>query len=362
MSAQNLSRSYLDSLSYEELLTDFNEFSGDSINQEQIARTYLNRARKDGDTIKMARGYDRLARIFDPKVNLEFADSVITLTKNHKHITYPAMGYILKGYNYRLNKDVVNASKNYQLADSIAKIRENLQQQVHIMQNLIADKIIWGNKQDALSLQHSRERIIRSKSYLENIKKSTRVNAQIDINQLYLNELINSNTNYIFCHLNLRNFDSTRYYLKKGAELLKKYNWVEKQNHQNWLIEVMMELYYYEGNYENSIIEANKLLDNGEQLEPTNRMNVYYFVGLSFIRLGKRDLGIKFFKKSDSIVRANDIQLMPNDRNLLVILKEFYKSIGDTDNQISYLSRIIEADSVMTINYKIFRTKYDTKF
>ncbi|NNF30036.1 MAG: AraC family transcriptional regulator [Flavobacteriaceae bacterium] len=354
MSSQNLSNTYLDSLGYEELLTKFNKYSGDSINLESIARTYLRKARKEGDTIKMARGYDRLARIFKPKVNLIFADSVISLTMKHNHITYPAMGYILKGYNYRLIKDAVNASKNYKKADSIAQIRKNLQQQVHIMQNLISEKITWGNKEDALSLQHSRDRIIKSKTYFNNIKKSTRVNAHIDIKQLYINELLNSNINYIFCHLNLRNYDSTRLYIDKTKELLKEYNWVEKNHYENWIDEVLMELFYYESDYNNSIIQAKKLLDKESRLEPHSRMNVNLFKGLSLIRTGQRKLGITYLKKSDSTVIANEIQLLPNDRKLLVVLKEYYRSIGDAENHISYLNRIVEVDSAMMINYKYF--------
>ena len=64
--AQSPSESLLNSLEYEELLTLFNDFEGDSLAQEKIARTYLERAKVDGDTVKVARGYDRLARIFQP--------------------------------------------------------------------------------------------------------------------------------------------------------------------------------------------------------------------------------------------------------------------------------------------------------
>ena len=67
--AQSPSESLLNSLEYEELLTLFNDFEGDSLAQEKIARTYLERAKVDGDTVKVARGYDRLARIFHPHDN-----------------------------------------------------------------------------------------------------------------------------------------------------------------------------------------------------------------------------------------------------------------------------------------------------
>ena len=81
----------------EELLTLFNEAEEDSIMQEIVASAYLERGRKEKDTIKMARAYDRLARLFHPQKNIMFADSIIYLNEKLSHITYPIMGYMLKG-------------------------------------------------------------------------------------------------------------------------------------------------------------------------------------------------------------------------------------------------------------------------
>ncbi len=65
--AQDVSKENLAALQDEELLELFNQVFTDSIKAEKVARTYLNRARAQEDTIKMARGYDRLARIFHLK-------------------------------------------------------------------------------------------------------------------------------------------------------------------------------------------------------------------------------------------------------------------------------------------------------
>ncbi|MFT5077366.1 MAG: hypothetical protein ACI9D4_001258, partial [Polaribacter sp.] len=74
ISAQEFSAEALSKMEDEALLTLFNNVEFDSIRAEKVARTYLNRARKEQDTIKMARGYDRLARIFHPQKNIQFAD------------------------------------------------------------------------------------------------------------------------------------------------------------------------------------------------------------------------------------------------------------------------------------------------
>ena len=104
--AQDLDQSYLNTLGDEPLLALYDKHYGDSIALEKIARTYFDRARKQKDTIKMARGYDRLARTFHPEKNIAFADSVINLTKNFEHRTYPAMGYFLKAYSLKRSSNV----------------------------------------------------------------------------------------------------------------------------------------------------------------------------------------------------------------------------------------------------------------
>ena len=112
LSAQDISMEKLQSFEDEELLTLFNEVDGDSIKQEIVARFYLERGRKEKDTIKMARGYDRLARIFNPQKNISFTDSVIELTDGISNRTYPALGYMLKGHWYQRLGNLELAVKN----------------------------------------------------------------------------------------------------------------------------------------------------------------------------------------------------------------------------------------------------------
>ena len=104
--SQGPSQQYLDMIGYEELLALYNDFEMDSITQRKIILTYRNRAIDDGDSLKIARSYDRLARIFDPTTNIKYADTLIELTKNWDNITYPALAYILKGFEYGRLDDI----------------------------------------------------------------------------------------------------------------------------------------------------------------------------------------------------------------------------------------------------------------
>ncbi|AVI52046.1 hypothetical protein C5O00_13140 [Pukyongia salina] len=352
--SQSLDPEILNSKEYEDLLKMFNEYYGDSINQEQIARSYIKKARKDGDTIKMARGYDRLSRIFHFEKSIKFADSVIILTKGTRHKTYPALGYILKGYLYDQNMDFINSNINYLKAYRIAKRHKNLQQQVHVMQPLIANKIIWGDKHEAIRLQHVREKIVRSKDYIHLLKELTRSNAQIDLNQLYINELLSSNSNYVFCHLNLKNYDSTRYYLKKGDNLLNDYKGVDRQEFIYWYMEVELELSYYIHEFGRVIEIAKILLKKQDHIDPYSLMNINYHTGLALKKLGYNKEGLKYLVNADSLVDSNDLQLLPKDRNLFVALNDHYRAVGDVKSQIKYLRKLIKTDSIAKINLRYF--------
>jgi hypothetical protein len=102
---------YLEIVDYEELLTLFNVYDGDTLVQERVIGAYLDRAKKDNDTIKIARSYDRMARIYSSRKNILYADSLITYTRDWQHITYPALGYIIKGYEYGNMNDIKNQNR-----------------------------------------------------------------------------------------------------------------------------------------------------------------------------------------------------------------------------------------------------------
>lgn len=353
--AQELLQQQLDSIEYEELLTLFNEYDRDSVNQEKIARTYLNRARKEGDTIKMARGYDRLARIFSTHKNIAFADSVIALTAKKNHKTYPALGYMIKGYEYKKIEMIVQAFSNFKVSYDFALKSDNIQQQLYILDNLISIKSIWGNRQEALELQRHRDKLVRSDNYISVLKSSTRNDADIDIEQLYISESLASKASFVFCFLNLKQFDSAYYYSRSGHEELIKYTWVEKEKYNVFFLEAEMEIKFHQERLFESLSIAENLIEKSNPLLTRNQyFNIYYYMGLSHLGLQNLDLGYKFLLKSDSIYNDSKININPSQRNLFKTLLD--KSINENskENQIIYLNKLIKADSLFKINYRFF--------
>jgi AraC-like DNA-binding protein len=321
-----------------------------------VARTYLNRARKEQDTIKMARGYDRLARIFHPQKNIQFADSIIYLTNNIKNITYPGLGYMIKGYEYERIGDLKLATQNYMLNYSLGIKNKNVQHQLYASHKLIIFKSIWGDKNEALRLQKKRHEFISNKKYKEEIKKASRDKSKKNINELYLADEISSFQNFIFCYLNSKKIDSAKYYFKKGLSKTSLYNGNRKYDYDIYFKEISIELEFYSGNYQKAINIGNELLTT---LDPEkncmNIQNIHLFIGLSLKELNNNKDGIKNLKKSDSIFDIYNLTIKhPYQRILYEKLLDYYKNQDNTKKRLEYLNKLIIADSIIKKNYQFF--------
>ncbi|PQB04459.1 hypothetical protein BST85_05750 [Aureitalea marina] len=346
----------LDQLSDEQLLTMFDEVIQDSLAAERVARIYLDRARKEKDTIKMARGYDRLARIFSLERNIQFADSVITLTADLNHITYPALGYILRGYNFQLGDDLVNCTRNYLEAYKLSIQNENSLQQVYLLDKLIYKKAIWGNRIEALKLQKRRDELVQDKNYIEKLRSANRIGVEFDVEEILLNDFIVSSENYAFIYYNMRRLDSARVYLKEALKLLENYKGEHLDYHRNWVIEFQMELEYIAENYKESIRIGDSIISGGTGIYMSSSLfNAYMIAGLSRTKmLNNYESGLTMMLKADSIFSTEKIRIQPYKRELFDTLLGYYRSIDDDKSQMKYLSRLITFDSIMRVNYQYF--------
>jgi len=355
--AQEFSLENLLTMGDEDLLSLFNKVSEDSVMAERVARVYLQRGRKEKDTIKMARGYDRLARIFHPRKNIMFADSVIELTKNINHKTYPALGYILKSYEYHRLGDLKLRTENELISYKLSLKNDNLSQQLYILDNLIASKGLWGDKKEALRLQIERHRIMTRSDYIEKIIESTRKDAFDYIDEIYKENELLSIQNFVFCYLSLRKMDSARSYLLNGIEKVenfKGYNY-SKDYFSNWFQEASVEIDFYSGDLKGSIEKSNTLLNDSERSLPNSTiLNLNFYKGLSLINIGEEEVGINYLKVADSIFETGHIIILPDQRVLFELLMEHFKLKGELEEEIKYLNKMIFTDSIFKRNFQFF--------
>ena len=363
MQGQNYSLSELEQLKDEELLAYFDIVDSDSIVGEQVARVYLDRARKKGDTIKMARGYDRLARIFHPEKNIMFADSLIYLTIDLSDITYPGLGYLIKGYHYDKLGDLPYATKNYLELNRVSIKNKNIVHQLYSLHSLIALKLAWGNKKEALSLQHTRNNLLKNKNIIQLIKNTARNKVKGKANDFFKIQEMSSTLGYVDCYLKLEKFDSASLYLRQGLKLIEEYDSSRSKSFYGSFIEASIEIDYYSGNYNNVINAINNAYDNADKIDLENYdFEFNFFNGLSLIEIGEFDLGVKSLKKADSIFEYQDIAIYPHQRVLFEKLLHVSRLRDENEKQIEYLNKLIYVDSIFKLNYHFFEPTITKNF
>ena len=230
--------------------------------QEKIARTYLERAKVDGDTVKVARGYDRLARIFHPQKNLLYADSLIAYTKDWEHITYPGLGYIIKGYEYFLLDDIRNEFLNNKIAYEQSIRSKNLIHQVFLLDNLSKARVEWGSASKALELQILRHKILTSKEFYKNFRESTRKEIRNNLKYLYSKEIIDSYRNFVIIYSKIEDYILAKKYLDSINLELKDFKGWDYNYYKNWYLDAKMETSFYTNNFNYCVFLADSILKN----------------------------------------------------------------------------------------------------
>lgn len=362
--SQTPSQSYLNSLEYEQLLGLFDKYDNDSLSLEKIARTYLERARKEGDTLKIARAYDRLARAFSPKTNLKYADSLIEYTKGWDHIYFSSLGYILKGFEYSRIDDVRNTIDNYLIADSISEQNKNLDAKVYILDRLVYVFLSLDNPKKALEYQKKRHNLIFQDNYFESLLLTSRKEEKVNVDLLYQERKIQSFENYVACYLHINKLDSASYYLVQIEEQLKNYNGFFKDSFFRWYLDAKMEIEYLSGNYRTSIKIADsifKIIDLKNNLY--NYKNLNLFKGLSYLNINEIENAEKYLLIADSIYNENQtISLIYYDRFLFNGLFVVNKKKNKLEKQIVYLNKQLYLDSLIRVRSQYFFPKMNYKF
>ncbi|MDG1963071.1 MAG: hypothetical protein P8I32_08580, partial [Flavobacteriaceae bacterium] len=355
---------YLEIVDYEELLTLFNVYDGDTLVQERVIGAYLDRAKKDNDTIKIARSYDRIARIYSSRKNILYADSLITYTRDWQHITYPALGYIIKGYEYGKIGNLELSYNSYFLAYELAQVSGNLSQQVYILDRLVFLKIAYGDKQKALKLQVDRDRLVNSKVFELSFEESSRKAIQNQTLQFFEEQKLLSAESFVLCYLALGDIDMALKYLELHQSLLKGQNILNKETGFIWEVDVKMEIDYYQKKYEEVIkgaIEIEKLCHNLN--DNYYKINANLFRGLALIEQSKWAEAKKSLSIAEGFYFMDQNILMPESSYMLFDgLERIAEHENNLVSNIVYLDKLIDLDNERLDNYKTFEPKFIRTF
>ncbi|GAA4275618.1 helix-turn-helix domain-containing protein [Aquimarina mytili] len=325
---------------YEVLKNKFYENQSNSNLARLYAKTYLEKAKRDTDTIKIADGFYFFGLIDEYAIAHQYTDSIIDITKHLVHEKYPGFAYKLKGNLFFMEGNYREAFNQYVIASEFAKKRRDKLEYAILKFNIGLLKNQLGERVEALDF---------FKDYMNYISEKELVEKRRD---LYIKGIYALSESYTY---NLK-LDSAEKYIKKGVvETLKTkdtlmYNLFVLQSGIN---------YFFQDKYQiaiDSLEKAEKRIRSFAGDDKIGLAICNYYIGKSFFIQNNTDQGVYYLKRTDTLLNeANTIT--PELIDTYNVLIAHYKNEKDDKNQLKYINSLLKFDSILKYNYKSLSNK-----
>ncbi|PKV51604.1 AraC-like DNA-binding protein [Aquimarina sp. MAR_2010_214] len=337
---------YTDSLqqkSYDELIETYLNYSQTNrIKSKKIAEIYLEKAKKNKDTLQIAEAY--LLHYYETRnsIGIQYLDSIIKTTKNKQNKKYPAYAYFNKAQYFLYKKrEIENTLNNLAIARKFAKTNynTNLLHRIEYLIGIVKSEHL-DEKEGAISI----------------FKKCM---------VFYANEEKNSHKSHYFntihaiaeTYIGLKKYDSASYYNTLGYHKTSKNTDLNSNSIKTYFILCEGINQYAQKKYTVAIDSIHKALPKMiEFQDKSNIIDSYFYLGKSYHDLNNKEKAIFYFKKTDSLLKT--LNSIPQYKHVKTYeyLKEHYKNINDIQNQNIYLNRL---NSILDqyLNDRIFISK-----
>ncbi len=312
-------------LSFEEFDRYFNkEKQVDSLKNLIYTNAYLEKARKNIDTVRMADAYYKLSLLKRGEEALQYADSIIFISNELKrHNTFPALGYLMKGNAYFNLGELQKASDQYILAQKYTEKNKNetMYAGVKLCIGLIKNNL--GEKEDALQI---------FKEYINYVQKSKIPNKKRML------------TTGLFAladaYTAVEEYDTAKMVIKEGMKTALQLNSVEL--YADFLNSYGINLFFLQDYYGaiDTIQKAIELVDLEQNIS-----FAYLYLGKSKLALGDTIEALDYFNKVDSFISTNNFITQELLEGYPPII-EYYKRNKDYVNQLFYTNQLIKFDSI----------------
>lgn len=333
--------------SYPELGYWYYEYleAGKSKISKQYAKAYIAKAKQEKDTLNIAEGFYYLGYISESDLALRYMDSIIGITKDLNNSDYPGKAYLFKGIVYSDKRVFKKALDNYVKANDYA--RRNHNSDLIFRSSYLIGKLKnrIGNYKEALH--------IYKEAYNYAVKNNLREKNTVS----YLNTIFSLVTAFY----PLEKLDSAAFYNNLGiSESVKSKN----THFYNYFVLSSGVVLHLQQNHTAALDSIYKSLSYLEEInDKPNRAVSYYYLGKIYYETGFKEKGIGFLKKLDTIFQEQK-DILPETIHGYEILINHYKKNNDIKNQLLYIEKMLQVDSVLDSNYRYIQKNvalhYDT--
>jgi AraC-like DNA-binding protein len=316
----------LQKMSFEELERKY--MNNISVKQKSYyyGNTYYKKSKKQTNKIILANGMYMMAYLSTSpkrKVAIQYADSIISLTKNLNDYNYPAKGYIAKGHFLIKNTNFKEALINTFIAEKHSVDAGNYEQTLVIKQQIGIIKIEFGELNGALPLFKENYNYFKNKNIISR-------------------EYIFSGWVLSDIYIKLKQPDVALEYID---ELLSK---IKSDNlYYRYLIMYKGMCHHLKGEY----VKSNSFLDKCIILlipfaheDKLNLAIAYYYRGENILKNERNtEKAKRYFQKADSLTVVSKIYVN-SIRDNYIRLIEITKKQNNNSEQLTYLNRLIEID------------------
>lgn len=340
--AQNDKIDSLKTFSYKELKDKFyNYYENIKTDQSKIiAQYYLQKAKKEQNTLQIADGYVLIHFNENLSNALKYLDSTATVTKNLKGTKYPSQTYLMKGNLYYKHDNLKKALDNYILGLQYAKDQKDQKQTAYANMDIAYLNSYIGKNADA------------AKTFRYYLYNGNDITDESQHNQMRIS--------LIYCYIELNKLDSANILIKEGLKTPLAFT--NKYVHHQYI--------YYVGAYNLKLkkydIAAKNFLAAYKYFSGVQDQNMNYSlinIGKSYEGLKDKTKAVENYTKLDSIISKSGYTF-PELRDVYTFLIDHYKENNDKEKQLYYIERFLKVDHKLDEQFKYLSTeiprKYDT--
>lgn len=339
----------LTKLSYDELHDLY--FNNTDSPKKQIVYTnaYMTKATRENNNIRKAKANYQIALLYyrsDKDKAIQYLDSVIKYSTGTNDKFFPTAAYCEKGDFLKDQFKFKEAMTNYNLAEKNA-LQTNIDYYYIVREYIgITKSEDLGEYNEALEIYKECFRYYKSKDVR---------------NSKYADDYQSIIFGIADCFKSLQNTDSTSYYNKLGYSESK----ITKNEEYKYLF-VLNEgaNQVLKKNYSIGLDSINKALPKMIEYDNIgNELAAYYYLGKAYDGLGQKVKAAENFIRVDSIYKITK-EISTEFVDGYPYLITYYKSLGDKENQLKYITEYMVIDSTLQKNYrelnKLVSKEYDT--